>query len=98
MGINELAIRKPAKLTIVDQSNGLFNEIPNVTYALIDSTHYSFEYRINDDVNVNMFESDRTYDSDDFIDADFDNSISERDFSYYTVAVASGVPISLITP
>ena len=79
MGINELVLRKKAPLSTEIQETHIFNEVPVVNYSLVDSTKYSFEYEINDDVEVRMFESDRTFDSNDFIDADFDDSISEKD-------------------
>ena len=97
MGINELAICKPTELSVIEQSNGMFSEVPNVTYALVDSSRYSFDYHVNDDIDVNMYESDRAYDSDEFIDAEFDTAVSEKDYSYYTVAVASGVLTGLFS-
>lgn len=97
MGINELVLRKKAPLSTEIHETHIFNEVPVVNYSLVDATKYSFEYEINDDVEVRMFESDRTFDSNDFIDADFDDSISEKDYSYYAVAVASGVLTGVIS-
>ena len=91
MGSNELIVRKSAEVAKNDQWNNLFTEIPNIKYSLIDLSKYSFEYKINDDIDVNMFESDRTYDSNDVVDVEFEDAVSSRDYSYYTVAVASGV-------
>ena len=91
MGINELALRKKYNLVEYKPQNYFFEEVPVVKYSLVDNTKYSFEYKVDDDVNVNMFESDRTFDSDDFIDAEFEDAVSERDYSYFAVAVASGV-------
>lgn len=91
MGINELAIWKKGELSTDIQTERLFKEVPVVNYALVDSTKYSFEYKVNDDIDVNMYESDRSYDGDEFIDADFDDAVSEKDYSYYAVAVASGI-------
>lgn len=91
MALNEIVLRKPANLMVVDGKDSIFTEIPNVKYALVDSSRYSFEYRVNEDIDVNMFESDRTFDSNEFVDAEFEAAVSERDYSYYSVAVASGV-------
>ena len=91
MVINELMTRKKANLVVVEQKDNLFEEIPNVQYALVDSSKYTFEYKVNDEIDVKMFESDRTFDSDEFVDADFDDSVSEKDYAYYMVAVASGL-------
>ncbi len=91
MGINDLVVRKKAPLSTEIQKISIFSEVPVVNYSLVDFAKYSFEYKINEDVDVRMFESDRTFDSDDFIDADYDDSVSEKDYSYYAVAVASGV-------
>lgn len=97
MGINELILRKPANLAVQEQDKTIFGEIPNVKYMLVDPSRYSFEYKVNEDIDVNMFESDRTFDSDDFINAEFNSSVSERDYSYYTVSVASGVLTGLFS-
>lgn len=91
MALNELIVRKPGNLVVADGKNTLFTKVPTVKYALIDSSRYIFEYKINDDIDVNMFESDRTFDGSEFVDAEFETSVSEKDHSYYTVAVASGV-------
>lgn len=91
MGLNEIVVRKPANLKVVDGKGSIFTEIPNVKYALVASSRYSFEYKINEDVDVNMFESDRTFDSNEFVDAEYEDAISEKDYSYYAIAVASGV-------
>lgn len=73
MGINDLVVRKKAPLSTEVQKTSIFSEVPVVNYSLVDFTKYSFEYKINEDVDVRMFESDRTFDSDDFIDADYDD-------------------------
>lgn len=91
MGINELVVWKKGELSSDIPAEGLFKEVPIVNYDLVDSSKYSFEYKVNDDINVNMFESDRSYDGDEFIDADFDDAVSKKDYSYYAVAVASGI-------
>ena len=91
MSLNQLVPRKKAALTVTEKSNSLFFEVPMVKYSLIDASKYSFEYKLDDDIDVSMYESDRVYDSDDYIDADFDESVSESDYSYYAVAVASGI-------
>ncbi len=91
MGLNELVVRQKADLVSNNYNNSVFKEIPTVGYSLVDSSRYMFEYQVNDDIQVNMFESDRTYESSDFVDVEFENAVNERDYSYYTVAVASGV-------
>ena len=96
MGINELVERKSGQIATVEPQSNLFNEVPSVKYYLVDSASYSFEYQV-DDIEVNMFESDRTYDSDEFVDAEFEESVSEKDYSYYTIAVASGLITGLFS-
>ncbi|WP_026518627.1 hypothetical protein [Butyrivibrio sp. MC2021] len=91
MVINELVTRKKADLVSIKEQDVLFETEPKVEYALVDSSKYSFVYKYNDDIEVNMFESDRSFDNDEFIDAEFDDSISEKDHSYYIAAVASGL-------
>ena len=91
MSNNYLILRKPAELeTITKLKEKLFSEIPCVQYSMMDSARYTFEYQINEGIDVNMFESDRTYDSDEFIDAEFENTVSEKDHSYFKVAAVSG--------
>ena len=91
MAINELIVRKPANATLVQQGGFLFDQVPNIMFELADPSRYTFEYKVNDNIDVNMFESDRMPDSDDFVDAEFDSTVNERDYSYYSVAAASGV-------
>lgn len=91
MALNELVVRKPTNLVAAEGKNSISTEVRTVRYALIDSSRYIFEHKIDDDIDVNMFESDRTFDSNEFVDAEFEASVSEKDHSYYTVAVASGV-------
>ncbi len=62
-----------------------------VNYEKIDSAHYSFSYRFDDDVEVRMDESDQAADATDFIDAEFDEGVEESDKIYYAVAAASGI-------
>ncbi|SCZ81331.1 hypothetical protein [Pseudobutyrivibrio xylanivorans] len=91
MGLNDIVVRKKENIKLYEEKKQLFTEIPAVTYALVDSSRYSFEYKVNDEVDVNMVESDRVFDSDEFIDADFDNDVNEVDYSYYAIAVSSGI-------
>ena len=97
MGLNDIVVRKKESLAVNEGMERLFTEIPSVTYALVDSSRYSFEYKVNDEVDVNMVESDRVFDSDEFIDADFETDVDEDDYSYYIAAVASGVLTGLFS-
>lgn len=91
MGLNELIIRNKGELADVSQSYELFNESPKVYYYIVDTSRYTFEYKLNDYVKVNMSESDRMFDSDEFVEAEFDDSIDDKNFSYYLIAAASGI-------
>lgn len=97
MGLNELMVRKPADIAVISNENLIFNQIPTVKYSKVDSSRYSFEYKVDDDIEVNMFESDRQFASEEFVDAEFDMAVSERDHSYYIVAAASGVITGLLS-
>nr|MBQ4454925.1 hypothetical protein [Clostridia bacterium] len=97
MGKNELAKRKTSAVATISQQSSLFTKVPVVKYSLVDYSKYAFEYKINDDIDVNMFESDRTFGGDEFVDAEFDESVSEKDYSYYVVAVASGIVTGLFS-
>ena len=85
LNINELVPLKQGKVAVIEEKDNLFPEIQVVQYALVDSSKHSFEYRVDDDVDVAMVESDRVFDCDELLDADFDQAISERDYSYYAV-------------
>ena len=91
MNINELVPLKKGKVVVDEENNVILPEKPIVKYALVDTSKYSFEYKYDDDIDVNMYESDREFDCDEFIDAEFEEEISEVDYSYYVVAVASGL-------
>ena len=62
-----------------------------VNYEKIDSAHYSFSYRFDDDVEFRMDESDQAADATDFIEAEFDEGVEESAKIYYSVAAASGI-------
>ena len=62
-----------------------------VNYEKIDSAHYSFSYRFDDDVEFRMDESDQAAEATDFVEAEFDEGIEESDRIYYSVAAASGI-------
>ena len=91
MGLNELIVRNKGEIADVFQSYELLNESPKVYYYIVDTSRYTFEYKLNDSVKVNMSESDRMFDSDEFIEAEFDDSIDDKNFSYYLIAAASGI-------
>ncbi len=91
MGINQLVPRKQQNLKKNEEKKYIFTSTPIVKYSLVDSSKYSFEYKVDEDVDVSMYESDRTYDANDFIDADFSSEVNEKDYSYYAIAVVSGV-------
>jgi hypothetical protein len=91
MESNLPVLRKKQEISAFTNKKILPVTTPVVKYALVDTSRYSFEYQMNDDVDVAMYESDRIYDSDEFVDADFEASLPEKDYSYYVVAVASGI-------
>ena len=89
MGLNELSVIN-RKNELMDPRESMFREIPLVLYSAADDSRYVFESELNDGINVTAFESDQLYDHNEFIDADYDDEISESDRSYLTVAIASG--------
>lgn len=91
MGSNELVTRRKAQMTTIENPNTMFKEVPIIKYSLADSSRYSFEYKVDDDIDVNMFESDRSFENNEFIDGEFEEGVGEKDHSYYLVAAASGV-------
>lgn len=62
-----------------------------VKYEPIDSQHYSFSYRLADDVEMRMDESARTTEYTDFVEAEFVEAVPESDKTYYAIAAASGI-------
>lgn len=52
MSLNQLVPRKKAALTVTEKSNSLFFEVPMVKYSLIDASKYSFENKLDDDIDV----------------------------------------------
>ena len=64
MGINELVKKGSTAVATISDQNTIFSEVPVVKYSLVDYSKYAFEYKINDDIDVNMFECDRTFGSD----------------------------------
>ena len=93
----EMVLRKNGKIVQVESDNEFIPEIPVVKYSLVDASRYSFEYKFNDNIDINMFESDRTFDGDEFVDAEFEDAISEKDYPYYLLSASSGVITGLFS-
>ena len=89
--MNELVVRRDCKVALVPNGNYLLLGNTCIEYSLIDASRYSFEYVLDEDITANMYESDRSYDSSDFEDADFDTGVNENHFQYYRIAAASGL-------
>lgn len=96
MGSNELVIKPREDLVPVDKY-GMFEVIPEVSYSLVDAFRYSFECKYNDNVKVNMFETDRNFEDNEFVDAEFVDEKEEKNTAYYLVAAASGVLTGIIS-
>lgn len=91
MSSNEITITNKADLAYFYESEKLYNEPQVVRYSLVDASRYSFEYVIDSDTKVFMYESDRVFDSSDIEDVEFDDKVSEDHRSYYLVAATSGI-------
>ena len=90
MSENQLVPRK-AVLPAVFKKAEEETHLAIVNYEKIDSAHYSFSYRFDDDVEFRMDESDQAADATDFIEAEFDEGVEESAKIYYSVAAASGI-------
>ena len=62
-----------------------------VNYEKIDSAHYSFSYRVDDDIEFRMDESEQASENANFVDVEFDNGIEESEKIYYSLSLASGL-------
>lgn len=60
-------------------------------YSQIDPLHYSFTYDFDDTISFRMDESDNEATKNDFVEAEFDDSVPESYREYYALAAASGV-------
>ena len=72
-----------------------FNNIL-VYYKSIDARHYSFSYKIDNNISVNMVESDRQSSSSEFVDAEFDEEVLDSEKVCYYVAAASGLLVGVL--
>ena len=72
-----------------------FNNIL-VYYKSIDARHYSFSYKIDNNISVNMVESDRQSNSSEFVDAEFDEEVLDSEKACYYVAAASGLLVGVL--
>lgn len=61
-----------------------------ITYNLLDPMHYVFTYDFGDDVKIHMEESENASGRNDFVNADFEDSVPESFKAYYAIAAASG--------
>lgn len=89
MSDSQLVPAKP-RLPAVLKREMPFLRTPVVTYDLIDPLHYSFVYRVNDTVSYRMDECGRSAGENDFIEAEFDESVPKKHRTYYALAAASG--------
>ena len=65
--------------------------MPMLTYAPIDSSHYSFTYDFDETVSFRMDEAEHTTRVNDFVEADYSECVPESDKAYYAIAAASGI-------
>ena len=101
MGLNELVPLKRGKVAKSEESGVALLAPTEVKYELVDASRYVFEYKVDEETEVHMYETDRVYDCNEFIDAEFEEEVSEKDYSYYAVAAASGIitgAISSVAP
>lgn len=82
-----------AKLAVI-QENKLNNFV--VFYQNVDPGHYAFSYKVNDDITINMVESDRRSNTSEFVDAEFEDEVPESDKACYLAAAASGLLIGAL--
>ena len=66
------------------------NPMPMLTYAPIDSSHYSFTYDFDETVSFRMDEAENTTRVNDFVEAEYSEYVQESDKVYYAIAAASG--------
>ncbi len=90
MNENQLVPRKPGFPALFKKEEKE-THLAVVNYERIDSAHYSFSYKFDDDVDFKMNESDQNADATDFVEAEFDETIDESEKIYYSVAAASGI-------
>lgn len=88
---NALVRRDEQNYAVSVTNESLTSRTTVVRYSLADNTRYSFEFKLNEDIDGNAFETDRVYNSDEFVDAEFDDAVNPKDRSYYILAAASGV-------
>ena len=88
MNKNELIVyRKSLPIKKEDREN--ISCIP-VNYEMVDASHYRFDFNLSDSVSINMFESDRIIDIDDFIDIECEDDIEDTIKPYLELAAACG--------
>lgn len=68
-----------------------------VNYERISSDHYSFSFDFGDDVHVRMDESERSAETSDFVDIEFDDNVKESEKIYYSIAAANGIIMGLLS-
>ena len=81
------------------ESIGISNDSMNssvIYYQIVDSSHYSFTYSTYDGIEINMTESDRERKTTEFVDAEFEEDLSESDRICYIAAAMSGVLTGVI--
>ena len=96
MSENALVTVKKNLPAIPDKSDKL-TTLAVVNYEKIDTDHYSFTFDFGDDVKFRMDESERTAETTDFIDIEFDSSVKESEKTYYSIAAASGILLGLLS-
>lgn len=95
MNKNELIVVKKSLPMIKKDDEEKLPMIP-VSYEMVDPSHYRFDFVISDSISVNMFESDRIIDVDDFIDFESEDGFEKSMKPYVEIAAACGSLIGLI--
>lgn len=88
MGNNELVLRRREELAVVKAN---YVQPQDISYSMVDANSYSFECVMRDNTLIRMFESDRVYEDNDFIDFEIEDEKEESNKDYYLFAAASGI-------
>lgn len=89
MANQELVPFKPNNLVIADPDYQQW--VARVVYEPLDDSHYEFKYSPDDNVEINMIESSRPTEENEFIDVDFEPGMRDKDKPYYLAAATIGL-------
>ena len=84
-------------ISLISNNKDKTKTLAIINYEKIDNDHYSFSFDCGGDFRVHMDESEKSTESTDFVDFEFNDDVKESERIYYSIAGAGGIITGLLS-